>query len=87
MGVLESVMVGLIVAGCAIFSAWRLLSVRLRLKTLELLAGLPQYAGGRLVARLRSRTLAKMSGGCGACSGALNVSFPTPNRRSAGPRR
>src|ERR1700739_4532303 len=60
----ESALVGIIVAVCAVFSAWRLMSIRLRLKTLDALSGLPGVAG------LRRKTLAKMSGGCGACQSA-----------------
>jgi hypothetical protein len=88
--VLESLLVALIVFGCAIFSIWRLLSVRLRLKTLEALSVLPASAGGGLVAALRRRTLEKLSGGCGACARAaapaFNASVQPLNRRSGAPR-
>jgi cytochrome c553 len=87
---LESLLVGLIVFGCTLFSVWRLMSVRLRLKTLEALSVLPAAAGGHLVARLRRKTLAKLSGGCGACHQAthtLNANVQSLNRRPAAPRR
>ncbi len=67
MEALEYIVVGLIVSGCTIFSAWRLLSVRLRLKTLDALSALPSGAGGVLVSMLRRRTLEKLSDGCGTC--------------------
>jgi len=87
---LESLVVGLIVFGCTLFSVWRLMSVRLRLKTLEALSVLPAGAGGNLVAVLRRKTLAKLSGGCGACQNAtrtLNANVRSLNRRSGAPRR
>jgi hypothetical protein len=88
---LETLLVGLIVAGCTIFSVWRLMSVRLRLKTLEALSVLPASAGGSLLAILRRKTLAKLSGGgCGACLRAthtLNANVQPLNRRSGAPRR
>jgi hypothetical protein len=83
-------MVGLIVAGCMLFSVWRLMSVRLRLKALEALSVLPASAGGNLLAILRRKTLAKLSGGCGACLRAthtLNANVQPLNRRSGAPRR
>jgi hypothetical protein len=89
-GALESSVVAAIVATCTLFSVWRLLSVRMRLQALELLSGLPRYAGGALVARLRQKTIGKLSGGCGACSravGPVNATFPPANRRPAAPHR
>jgi hypothetical protein len=86
----ESILVGLIVAVCAIFSAWRLLSIRLRLKALEALSALPAAAGGTFVAKLRRKTLGKLSGGCGACRVAthtLNANVQSLNRRLGAPRR
>jgi hypothetical protein len=87
--VIESLFVGLIVAVCAIFSVWRLLSAKLRLKTLDALAFLPAAAGGTLVTALRRKTLAKLSGGCGACARAthtLNANVQSLNQRSGAPR-
>ena len=91
MAALESILVGLIVAGCALFSAWRLMSVRLRLKTLDALSGLPAIAGGTAVVMLRRRTLAKLSSGCSACQhgGAhpLSANVQPLNQRSGALRR
>ena len=86
----ESLLVGLIVAVCAVFSAWRLMSIRFRLKTLDALAVLPANAGGNFVADLRRKTLAKLSGGCGACQSAtrtLNANVRPLNRRPDAPHR
>jgi hypothetical protein len=88
--VLESIIVAVIVATCTLLSVWRLMSVRMRLRALELLSGLPQYAGGFLVARLRQKTIGRLSGGCGACSRAVdsvNGTFPPANRRPVAPHR
>jgi len=76
--VLQNVLVGAIVAGCAIFSAWRLLSPRLRLRSLDLLEPvLGRVAAGPL-ARLRARTLARLGGGCGACAQNIRTATHRP---------
>lgn len=80
---LEYILVALIVLGCGIFSVWRLLSARLRLRLLEALGSLAGDTGGTGMAnapavratllsgwlrRLRSRTVNQLNGGCGTCS-------------------
>jgi hypothetical protein len=66
---LQTLLVGVIVAFCAGFSAWRLLSPKLRLKTLESLAPVASKLGaGPWVTRLRSQTVAQLAAGCSACS-------------------
>jgi len=66
---LQNVLVGVIVAVCLVFSAWRLMSPKLRLKTLEALAPAAQKLGAHsLVTRLRSQTVAQLAAGCSACS-------------------
>lgn len=65
----QNILVGVIVAFCVIFSAWRLMSPKLRLKTLERLSPVAQALGAAgWVARLRSQTIAQLAAGCGACS-------------------
>jgi hypothetical protein len=67
--ILQNVLVGVIVAGCLVFSAWRLMSPKLRLKTLELLAPAAKRLGAHgPVTRLRSQTVAQLAAGCSACS-------------------
>ena len=86
--VLEYLLVGLIVAACAIFSVWRLLSVRARLSVLDAPAALPGHPGGRWLTALRQRLLARLGGGCGSCTqSALNASAPAATQSSAAPRR
>ncbi len=84
METLEYALVGLIVLGCAGFSVWRLLTVRLRLRLLEVLSVLPRPAGGALVASLRRKTLANVGGGCSACQdGSISAAARSSNRKSA----
>lgn len=66
---MQTVLVGLIVTFCVVFSAWRLMSPKLRLKTLELLTPAAQKLGaGGPITRLRSQTVAQLAAGCSACS-------------------
>ena len=55
---LEDVAVALLVAVCAVFSAWRLLSPRLRLRVLDLASAVVGKAGNPWIPGLRARTLA-----------------------------
>lgn len=65
----QDLLVALIVAGCAIFSAWRLMSPRLRLRTLDFVAPMATRLGaGDAVARLRNQTIGQLAAGCSACS-------------------
>jgi hypothetical protein len=67
-GILENLLVGLLVAGSAIFSAWRLLSPKLRLRVLDIASPALAMFSEQWLARLRSRTLGQLAGGCGSCS-------------------
>ena len=44
--VLQQVLVAVLVTACALYSAWRLLSARLRLRCLDALAALPRLDPG-----------------------------------------
>ena len=84
----QSVVVATIVAVCAVFSVWRLMSMRLRLKTLDVLSVLPGVAYMPGVALLRRKTLAKLSGGgCGACQAAVNENVRPANQKPGALRR
>ena len=66
---LQNVLVGVIVAVCLVFSAWRLMSPKLRLKTLESIApSATRLGAGAWITRLRSQTVAQLAAGCSACS-------------------
>ena len=66
--VVQEVLVGVVVAVCALFSAWRLLSLRLRLRCLDALATVPGAGRARVLVSLRERTRAQLGSGCAGCS-------------------
>ena len=65
---LQQLVAGVLVAACALYAAWRLATVRLRLRWLALLTALPGLGEARWLAALRARTLAQSSAACGGCS-------------------
>ncbi len=67
---LQECLVGLLVLGCALFSAWRLSSLRLRLLTLDRLSRWQPLRRAAWLARSRARLLARQSQACGGCAGA-----------------
>jgi len=67
--VAQDILVGVIVVACVIFSAWRLMSPSMRLRTLELIAPAATRLGAeRTLTRLRSKTIGQLAAGCSACS-------------------
>jgi hypothetical protein len=67
--ILQEALVAVIVAGCVVFSAWRLMSPRLRLKTLELIGPTMERLGGRnTIVRLRGKVIGQLAAGCSACA-------------------
>ena len=86
--VLQSVLVAVIVAWCAVFAAWRLASVALRLRMLAALAALPAGLTTPWLARLKARTLERAAGSCAGCaSGDLRPGAGSPNRTPGALRR
>jgi hypothetical protein len=77
---LQAIVVGVLVAGCAFFSAWRLAPVRLRLRVLDALGELPLMASAAWRLRLRQRTLARLGSGCGGCAQAVRPHAVPPPR-------
>jgi hypothetical protein len=65
---LQQLVVGVLVIACALFGAWRLSSVRLRLRALETLGTLPGVRSASWLASLRRRTLEGLGGACGGCA-------------------
>jgi len=65
---LENLLVGILVAAAAVFSAWRLLSVRQRLRLLDVLEPALGKLAGSPLRVLRSRNLSRLAGGCNACA-------------------
>ena len=87
---LQGVLAGLIVAACAIYSVWRLASLRLQLRVIDGLARLPPLLTAPWLAALRQQTLARLAGGCAGCSagGALTRDATVrPNQIPGAPRR
>jgi hypothetical protein len=66
---LQSVLVGVVVAACAVYSVWRLLSLNARLRLLDALGVLPAVLTAGWLAALRQRTLAQLTTGCAGCAG------------------
>ena len=65
----QELLVAIIVVGCAVFSAWRLISPRLRLRALDLITPVATRLGARsTVSRLRSKVIGQLAAGCSACS-------------------
>ncbi|HYL03728.1 MAG TPA: hypothetical protein VEU54_09965 [Steroidobacteraceae bacterium] len=84
---LQQLLVGVVVGACAVFSAWRLLSLRLRLRVLETLAALPPALTAPWLAPLRARTLARLGGGCAGCAGSATPGAVSRNRTPGALRR
>ena len=72
----QSVLVGVAVSACVLYSAWRLASLRLRLRVIDALGWLPRPLTTPWLAALRSRTLAQLAGGCAGCAAG---GAPTPD--------
>ena len=86
----QSLLVGLIVAACLIYSAWRVASLRLRLRVIDGLARLPVVLTAPWLAPLRQRTLAQLAGGCAGCAaggGLTPDAAARPNQTPGAPRR
>jgi hypothetical protein len=90
---LQQFVVGVLVIACALFAAWRLSSVRVRLRALEALATWPVVGRTFWLVWLRERTLAQQLRACGGCSAPPGhpASHPAkssdPNRRPDALRR
>jgi hypothetical protein len=85
---LQQVVVGVLVIACSLFAAWRLATVRLRLRALEALGACPGLSGARWLVRLRERTRAQELRACGGCSGGATPGADArPNRTPGALRR
>lgn len=78
--VAQDLLVAIIVAGCAVFSTWRLMSPRLRLRTLDIIGPAATKVGaGGIVSRLRIEVTGQLAAGCSACSH-NKAHHPNPRR-------
>jgi hypothetical protein len=84
---LQGIVVGVLVAGCALFSAWRLMSLALRLRILEALGRLPGAMTTPWLAPLKSRTLAQLGSGCAGCGGGAVKPAAAPRNQTPGALR
>jgi hypothetical protein len=66
--VLQAAIVALLVALCALYSIWRLLSARLRLRLLDRLAALPGIGRAAWFATLRAAALSRFAASCAGCA-------------------
>ncbi len=83
---LQGLVVALLVALCAVYSTWRLLSARLRLRLLEKLAALPGVGSAAWFAALRAAALSKFAAGCANCTPAP-TSAASRKQTPGAPRR
>jgi hypothetical protein len=66
--VLQAVIVAAVVTLCALYSTWRLLTARVRMRVMDVLARVPGIGHARWFAALRAHAVAKLAAGCGACA-------------------
>jgi hypothetical protein len=66
--VLQEVIVAVLVLACALFAAWRLATVRVRLRALDALAAWPLVGASGWLKNLTVRTRARETAACGGCS-------------------
>jgi len=85
--VLQQVLVAVLVTACVLFSAWRLLSARLRLRCLDALAALPGARTARWLTAARRRALSRLGAGCGACAQRSTPGAISRNQTPGAPRR
>jgi hypothetical protein len=84
---LQQWLAGVLVLVCALFAAWRLMTVALRLRTLDALGKLPGIARAPWRARLRARLLARQSSACGGCTPPATPDAASRNRTPGALRR
>jgi uncharacterized protein DUF6587 len=77
---LQAIVVGVVVIASALFAAWRLSPLRLKLRVLDSMHPDTAHVWGRWVARLRKGVAEELTHGCGACS---HSSAKPPQKRSS----
>ena len=65
---LQTLIVAALVAGSAVFAAWKLMPARTKLRALDAMGPSTSTATGRWLSRLRSGVLEELTHGCGSCS-------------------
>jgi len=82
---LQGVVVAAAVTACLIYSAWRLASLKARMRVIDSLATLPAALTAPWLARLRQRTLAQLAGGCAGCAAGGTATPDAPVRPTRTP--
>jgi hypothetical protein len=67
-GVLQGLIVAVLVMVCALYSTWRLLSARLRVRVMDAVARVPGIGSASWFAALRAHAVSKLAAGCGSCA-------------------
>jgi hypothetical protein len=65
---LQGLVVAAAVTLCALYSIWRLLSARLRLRVMDALARVPGLGSASWFEALRAHAVAKLAAGCASCA-------------------
>ena len=84
---LQEILVGVLVAGCALYSTWRLATVRVRLRALAALSALPALRAAGWLVRLRERAEAQRLRACGGCAAPPTPGAVSRNRTTGALRR
>jgi hypothetical protein len=84
---LQQLLVAALVVGCALFAAWRLATVRLRLRMLEMLCTWPGLRSASWLGRLREHTHAQQLRACGGCGGSATRDEDARSRTPGALRR
>ena len=84
---LQEILVGVLVAGCALYSIWRLATVRVRLRALEALSAVPGLRAADWLVRLRTRAEAQQLRACGGCAAPPTPGAVSRNRTPGALRR
>ena len=84
---LQVLLTGALVTGCALYSAWRLMTPAARRRTLTALAHLPGIGRAAWLARLRARIAEQPLSICGGCARDLKPGADARNRTAGVPRR
>ncbi|HTX23116.1 MAG TPA: hypothetical protein VMD03_00535 [Steroidobacteraceae bacterium] len=65
---LQSIVAGILVAGSAVYAAWRLMTPRVRLSLVRRLAGIAPPLAGRWLSRQQRAAASGAASGCQSCA-------------------
>jgi hypothetical protein len=67
-GTLQGLIVAVLVTTCALYSSWRLMSARLRLRVLGTLSRVPGVRGAAWFVAWQARVQSRLAAGCSSCA-------------------